>query len=49
MRRGEECFRDYLRGISEKQQRSSRLTAWFLTPPNYFAQVSGQRNPPQAP
>ena len=37
--KGEECTRDFLFGIGEAKQRSSRLTAWFHTPENYFIQV----------
>ncbi|XP_075490378.1 LOW QUALITY PROTEIN: uncharacterized protein LOC142528958 [Primulina tabacum] len=33
---GDECTRDFLFGIGEEKQRSSRLTAWFHTPQNYF-------------
>ena len=39
LRRGDECTRDFLKGITEDKQRSSRLTAWFHTPSNYFEQV----------
>ncbi|XP_047322133.1 tubulin--tyrosine ligase-like protein 12 [Impatiens glandulifera] len=34
--KGDECTRDFLFGIGEEKQRSARLTAWFLTPENYF-------------
>lgn len=34
-----ECMRDYLFGVGEDKQRSSRLTAWFHTPPDFFKQV----------
>ncbi|KAJ7540971.1 hypothetical protein O6H91_10G039400 [Diphasiastrum complanatum] len=36
---GEECTRDYLRGIGEDRQRSSRLNAWFHTPREFFDQA----------
>jgi tubulin--tyrosine ligase-like protein 12 len=37
--KGNECMRDYLFGVGEDKQRSSRLTAWFHTPPELFKQV----------
>nr|ATB19768.1 putative tubulin-tyrosine ligase [Juniperus scopulorum] len=40
--KGEECTRDYLPGIGEDKQRSSRLTAWFHTPEYYFIQMHDQ-------
>ncbi|XP_057857600.2 uncharacterized protein LOC131066778 isoform X2 [Cryptomeria japonica] len=40
--KGEECTRDYLPGIGEDKQRSSRLTAWFHTPENYFIRMHEQ-------
>ncbi|XP_059634731.1 uncharacterized protein LOC132277042 [Cornus florida] len=36
VKEGDECTRDFLFGIGEEKQRSARLTAWFLTPQNYF-------------
>lgn len=36
---GEECTRDYLFGIREDQQRSSRLAAWFHTSSDVFKQA----------
>ncbi|EGR30458.1 tubulin-tyrosine ligase family protein, putative [Ichthyophthirius multifiliis] len=33
---GDQIYRDYLFGINEKKQRSSRLTAFFKVPENYF-------------
>lgn len=38
LKRGEECFRDFLFGIGEDKQRSARLTSWFHTPQNYYIQ-----------
>nr|ATB19771.1 putative tubulin-tyrosine ligase [Callitropsis vietnamensis] len=40
--KGEECTRDYLPGIGEDKQRSSRLTSWFHTPEYYFIQMHDQ-------
>ncbi|KAH9562882.1 hypothetical protein CY35_05G094600 [Sphagnum magellanicum] len=37
--KGNECMRDYLFGVGEDKQRSSRLTAWFHTPPDFFKQA----------
>ncbi|PON41304.1 Tubulin--tyrosine ligase-like protein [Parasponia andersonii] len=34
--KGDECTRDFLFGLGEDKQRSTRLTAWFHTPENYF-------------
>lgn len=48
LRKGEECFRDFLFGIGEDKQRSARLTSWFLTPENYYIQVKlafSKKNP----
>ncbi|GBG72467.1 hypothetical protein CBR_g12041 [Chara braunii] len=36
LQRGDECFRDYLSGITEQKHRSSRLTAWYHTPRSFF-------------
>lgn len=38
-KRGDQCTRDFLFGIGEEKQRSSRLTAWFHTPGHYFIKV----------
>ncbi|KAH9609980.1 hypothetical protein KSS87_007366 [Heliosperma pusillum] len=41
--KGDECTRDFLFGVGENKQRSSRLTAWFHTPKNYFIRAYERR------
>ncbi|KAK9705578.1 hypothetical protein RND81_07G067700 [Saponaria officinalis] len=43
IRKGDECTRDFLFGIGEDKQRSSRLTAWFHTQKNYFMNAYERR------
>lgn len=38
VKKGEEIYVDYLKNISEKEERSARLTTWFNTPKEYFLQ-----------
>ncbi|GMH16581.1 hypothetical protein Nepgr_018422 [Nepenthes gracilis] len=39
VQKGDECTRDFLSGVGEDKQRSSRLTAWFHTPESYFVKA----------
>ena len=38
VKKGAEIYVDYIKNISEKEERSARLTTWFNTPKEYFLQ-----------